>query len=1415
MSNAQVQSDSRRTFGSGGSEPFSRSAGAGHIGQSGPLLARRGGFVPPGGGLAAGHQDLQSLRLAVHPVKRCETTATAATVTTATTTIGRRVNRRWSLDKETPPGDGRLGRRQRQRGLRAASLPPRWPLGVEARRGRGTRPDRGGAAAAQLCVACVIEILEQTAVSVVRKKHALSCFCDVLTRFPSAVLELLAIDTRVCTHFIVTLLGTLQSVEDHITLDLVIEVLVSLVVELKSEQFVCCVFEECQNQLSQKNSMRRSLPVFTLLGKLLFSIPVLATKMIQEYGAILEHMQAGLVYPDEAVKASVCYIFCLLYNCPLVAEKLHTYISEKLCQLLLSVMESAETKELQINSLGLLKQLLQFRQFVTLIMSVFATKDLTTEDDSSSQGTSGSSLLLLLKKLLLSRDEMLQVVSVQCMTSILVHSQVQYAPALIYADIPEFLFERLSSTDEVLVWSLYSCLLLLTEEKLFFSKCQSVYGIESLVRSLKETLRLTNVEVQKQGLLLFGEILKRQPAGIKLFVNFTSWQGAIAMLQEGMDSPNMEVTTETANAVAAFLRKDHLAVPVQYQELQRLIEAMLTRCTDTSIPCLIRSKGSGNDSKGSQAGRREQNRSLSRKGQFLHSTLEAFHSACRLAIECQVDPSVQENAFTAPGTTSENTLEEFSKFLLATCDTLCIPVVMKYYDKAPSVTVMEVFFSILCAQYTLQPSMVKPLSVKLASSSFIRFTLELKAKFCTGARNPKLNGTCSDFLCRMCSILLSVTENAVNSQHGFNRISALLEKYVPQLNYMFSESIMVLSENSDLFGIDEDLRNSQYCILVILYLAHVYENRLDSEAPLFGAIGSFLHTALEQGDSPPPLILKAGLYLLSVCQDKGGALDPAQLNSICKHLEAVPSFSSVYHPQVLKFIFRYPQLTDKFGHSVLKCWFVHADISCFEDENQVADPHSDVSCVMNIVLSNPKLLIVLLDIVHTADMELAFKALLTLKEFLRDSNSMLPTSDLLRPRLLRILQRFTIENNTQSAKENQNLPLVLDLLSLIQIKNSDLEEMDTIDFKLLYHVSNLAGKCKALNPRSWSLHLISSTAFKAIAGFTLATRSVQFVELYMLLTPKFVSTLLSNCSLMELLEKILDLSWSEQVNPEPPSDTLICSGWLLTGSLIQNHANCGSEVHRTVGVNLDKLLHGISFRKKTSSLLQVCFLQFLQIFLRHNLESPLLTLTVSNTKRCPLQDQEAELYPSPTTRSSQFSSVCRIYWPSEIEYTQGDELLLYSAIGCLEALMQYLHKMSKVTASHLVSQPWSRFLIFTMLSSSENCINAGFLRLLTLFLKYCSKNIISESDVSHVLQMAGNLKVEELSSATAEALILFLNQLQSGKASCLDQKVKAITGSLLEKLQSRSSFPPDTRKIVFFGGLAVCLSDISSVATRR
>ncbi|XP_059809172.1 meiosis inhibitor protein 1-like [Hypanus sabinus] len=917
-----------------------------------------------------------------------------------------------------------------------------------------------------ICVACVIEMMEENSISIVRKKYLLSCFRDVLVKFPSKVVELLSMDGRACIHFIITLMDLLQSIEDSVTLNLVIEVFTVLMGEFKSDEVVCCVLDQCQKQLSDKSSMRKSLPIFMLLGKLLLIIPFLAEKLIHKYSMLLKHMEMALVYPDEAVRASVCYIFCAMYSYPPIVEKLSLYFSERLCKLIISVMEAAQTKELQINSLGLLKHLLQFRQFVTVMMSSNGTEGVNLEDELIPQETvlqGGNSLLLLLKKLLLNRDEILQIISVQCMTSILVHSPVQYAPELVYADIPEFLFERLSSSDEILVWSIYSCLLLLTEEKLFFSKCHTIYGIESLVRSLKETMRMNNTEVQKQGLLLFGEILKRQPSGLKLFMNFAIWSEAVVVLQEAVTSSNLEVVTEAANAVAAFLRKHHLAVPIQYQELQSLIKALLMHCTDISVPFkgdIIRGKEADTDlavkelyesiitletahleaafiivsdfntaslTKVSpkfcqhiqnQYVQKEQNRNFSRQGQLLLSTLEAFLSACRLAVDCRKDPSLQENTFTSPDIVNENVLENFSEFLLTVCDTLCIPMIMKHYEKTPNAAVMEVFFSVLSVQYKVLPNAAKLFSSKLASSSFIRFTMELKVKFCTGGRNSRLNQACSDFLCDMCKILFTATEDILNYQNDLDDVSALFVKYIPHLNYTFLDTISVLSESFDTIGIDEDLQSRQYCLLLLLYLAHMYDNRLFSEGPLFKAISSFLRTSFNQGHSLPSFVLRAAVYLLSICQEKCNKLDLISLKSICKFLESTATVSSVYtnHPLVLKFFFHYPELTDRFGHWILKCWFTHFDINSDKYENLVPGFQSDANCLMTVIQGNPNVLLILLDIVHTEENELALKALLTLKSFLKKSDNMVPTTYLLRPRFLQILQRFTIENNIQTSK---------------------------------------------------------------------------------------------------------------------------------------------------------------------------------------------------------------------------------------------------------------------------------------------------------------------------------------------------------------------------------------------------------------
>ncbi|XP_062386904.1 meiosis inhibitor protein 1-like [Sardina pilchardus] len=126
-----------------------------------------------------------------------------------------------------------------------------------------------------LCVACVIEMMESKDVSCVRKSVALAGVGGVLKRSPGAIKELLSQDARVGLHFIASLLGILRSSEDSATLEQGIQVLVHLLLELQSEQFVQDVLNDIHTQLSQQASVRGFLPIFTFLGKLVDVLPAL------------------------------------------------------------------------------------------------------------------------------------------------------------------------------------------------------------------------------------------------------------------------------------------------------------------------------------------------------------------------------------------------------------------------------------------------------------------------------------------------------------------------------------------------------------------------------------------------------------------------------------------------------------------------------------------------------------------------------------------------------------------------------------------------------------------------------------------------------------------------------------------------------------------------------------------------------------------------------------------------------------------------------------------------------------------------------------------------------------------------------------------------------------------------------------
>ncbi|XP_044798430.1 meiosis inhibitor protein 1 isoform X3 [Bubalus bubalis] len=1210
------------------------------------------------------------------------------------------------------------------------------------------------------CLACALELLPEPGVSLVRKKHVLSGFLDALMKHASLVVQLVAQDQRVCIHFVSMLFGLLCNVEDGSITDLCIEVLIQLTTQLKLEQTIHCLLDECHKELCSMPSMRGSLATLTLLGKLVDAVPALADKLVMEHGDLMEHLLRGLVYPNEGVQASVCYLYGKLYSSPVAAEMLLGHFREKLCPLFLSTMNGAQTKELQINCLGLLKQLLKYDLFVSMLMN----KSALVKSAESVEGPPGETPLpLVLKKLLLSRDETLQVASAQCITAVLVHSPAKHALAFIHADIP---------------------------------------GIESVVRSLQGNLRMNNTELHKQGLLLFAEILTRQPEEIKLFTSSAMCRDAGRALREAVSSPVLEVAAESLKAISAFLRKDHQsALPVLYKELQGLVKAMLSRCADLSqTPLNWRPLG--------HASNRNSERAILRRGKFLLNTLEGFRNACRLAMEFQREPSAQENPFTAPSAEKEDTLEAFSEFLLSACDSLCIPMVMRYWEQATHPAVMEVFLSVLHSLFVIVPHMKEKFSKKLAASSFIRLALELKARFCSGLSHSALNQVCSSFLYYMCISLFSAPEKsgppsqeATQKNHGImerwnykllpregelSAVSELLQHGLPQISSRGPESLALLSDRQ---YVEEAVRQRQYCILLLFYLAYIHEDRFVSKTKLFMAVQSFLLSLQDQGERPPLVVFRASIYLLAICQDKDGALDEAVVGAIRKFLEDTPDLHRVYthHPLLLRLFLLHPELMRRFGHCVLELWFSWEERSCEELDGVPSAGHptlpASVAALFHILRSSPSILLILLDLICSSPMDIARKVLIVLKTFLR-RNEDVQVGGLIRGHFLMILQHLLVEHGSSPSGASGNLPLLLNLLSLVQLRNESEQELDSMAMKLLHQVSKLCGTCSPAD--SDILQPSFNFLYCSLHQTTLGSQR------------RAAAVLLSSTALIELLEKMLALTWAEEGSPRTG---LLCSAWLLTASLSAQQHKGSLQVHQTLSVELDQVLKALSVPKKKAALLSAAILRFLWTALQQNFSSALVALLPSGAQSPPAPE-DTVLAPLGT------SQVLSLVIGLQNLLVQKDPLLSHACVGCLEALLDYVHARSPDVALHVACQPWNRFLMFTLLEAGENSfLKPEILRLMTLFVRFRSSSILSQ-EVGHVLQGAASTDLSTLPGSTLQALHGFFLQVQS-MGLLTDHSMAQTLQASLESLSPRASLAqPPLQDMLCLGEVSVSLSHI-------
>ncbi|XP_054616715.1 meiosis inhibitor protein 1 isoform X1 [Dunckerocampus dactyliophorus] len=1119
------------------------------------------------------------------------------------------------------------------------------------------------------------------------------------------------------------------------------------------------------------------------------------------------------------------------------AHSLPITLRDRVCVLLLQTFASASSPQLINNSIALLWLLVQWGEAVSVLMSNTDVQFMTSQNQNSHINNSQNQeqqtpdhchLPLILKKLLLSGDEALHVTGAKCIASILVHSPGHYSAAFIKADVPEFLFDRLASTNsEVLLWSIYSCLVLLVEDPLFFSQCHSVYGIESLVRSLKQALQLANVDVLKQGFLLLTEILERQPPNVRLFLRAQGFMAVSQTVIAGLSSSCLRVATQAANAASALFRLHHQSRPVQYKELQELVVAITNRFNELPLYSSGQRRRIGSQKKSDHSSL------ASRAGGFQLQSLLCFQTACRLAEECASDPVLKENTFTAPSQHShdQDSLESLCQCLLRCCDSVWIPTIVRMCECAPNPQILQAFYSILCSQFTLLPSLMPVFATKMASSGFYRLALEHKGIFCVGSRNTHLNAACCDFLQKLSMCLLSQSSPASGAnQQDAEEVENLLQYNLPSLCCGIPDWPSLLCQSPGLLLCDyKGPRATQYCLVIILHLALQQGDRLLPDLTVFSSVVWLLRSVQEEGSSTiPTCVLRSALYLLSVTHDKSITLEGAPLKCISTALSSCQSFSSLYihHSALLHFICCHPLLEKQFGAPTLDLWltkqaqFTDADLTVTGrhvkdkrkrcDGEQEQEPDTEIVELLSVVEKYPAVILTLLDMVCTREAAFAERALSVLTVLLdghSDFEADLCTS--LKTALLQALQRLSVESmghghGQNHTEEVNSLPLVLRLLCVTHTSNPPsprCSKMDGVHFKLLYHVSNITARLSPSNTES----LLPALSYL----YCCLSLSPEYCN------DKAVSMLLSNCGLMEQLQTILSSSPPSAPfvsSSAGPSSALLCVSHLLLSSLITlQHVHC-TQVHKSLSWSLDRTVQRILIQKgNTDNLLLVSYLRLLEALLNVDLTSAVMCVSSSPglVGQTPFEVEDGELFPL-GSRGAQCLSIAL----SGL-ILQKHELLLRASVNCLSSLLGFLHRKSPKTATYVVCQPWSRFLLYCLHSSGESCLlHPAILRVITLLMRHGSMVVLWEPDLLQVIDAVERKGVKTLSHEASQALRLLLTQIQSGvlqppPTEEHKQRVRRVMQSLDSVPPSESPILPSN--ILRVGGVPICLSDFAVI----
>lgn len=476
------------------------------------------------------------------------------------------------------------------------------------------------------CFACCTLSLEDKQELGLRKRVILSSYRDLMESNAQILINVVEADDQIVFHTVHVFMNLINC-NDERFLKLSGECLLLFLIHMKKEGLGLAVMQRLTIEIEEDCNFTRSLPHFYILGRLFQVFPDLVLKGACVKSKFLHILANGLSYPLDEVKAGILFLLLQIYQNNEKNNVTPRSLDAVFAKSFLRILKCTQNKDLLKLSLGLLQ--------------IFISKVLQNVSILFEISTDEVNLIDIIKKIILSNEAPFQICIVQCVCHLLNNPSLEkQITLLLEANIPEILFDALSTKNELLLESILCCLHLFMHHAEAPIKNHFVFGIGVIIEVCYSLLALKNWRLLCTTLNILTSVISGNEYLLPSS-HMTFYYQSVQLTEKGFLVQNPSVLLAVCKYFNEFLKNKDLpwALPLEqiYNNVNLCLKSQRKIIADLTVSKQI--KDSLKTSK-----------LISIEMKLLICSLNILTSCFRLFKQYSCAPVAVEKGFTCPST---------------------------------------------------------------------------------------------------------------------------------------------------------------------------------------------------------------------------------------------------------------------------------------------------------------------------------------------------------------------------------------------------------------------------------------------------------------------------------------------------------------------------------------------------------------------------------------------------------------------------------------------------------------------------------------------------------------------------------------------------------------------------------------------